>query len=114
MIRKPAQLAGLRFQNHPETGISLDAVLQDDAVSDPTALPLLEFALTELWNQRSPDGLLTFEALRENGPDDWRYRGARRESNRADVDGHSGAHPSTLRALSNCFRTPNLSLPLPR
>jgi tetratricopeptide (TPR) repeat protein len=67
MIRKPAQLAGLRFENHPETGVPLDAVLQDDAVSDPTALPLLEFALTELWNQRSADGLLTFDAYERMG-----------------------------------------------
>ena len=67
MIRKPAQMAGLRFENHPETGVALDAVLQDDAVSDPTALPLLEFALTELWNQRNPDGLLTFDAYERMG-----------------------------------------------
>jgi hypothetical protein len=67
MIRKPAQLAGLRFQSHPETGVPLDAVLQDDATSDPTALALLEFALTELWNQRTADGLLTFDAYERMG-----------------------------------------------
>lgn len=67
MIYKPAQLAGLRFEKHPQTGVSLDAVLQDDAVTDPTALPLLEFALTELWYQRSPSGMLTFDAYERMG-----------------------------------------------
>jgi hypothetical protein len=67
MIRKPAQLAGLRFESHPETDFPLDGVLQDDAISDPTALPLLEFALTELWNQRTADGLLTFDAYERMG-----------------------------------------------
>ena len=67
MIHKPAQLAGLRFERHRETGQSLDAVLQDDAISDPTALPLLEFALHELWTQRTASGLLTFSAYERMG-----------------------------------------------
>jgi hypothetical protein len=67
MIYKPAQLAGLRFEKNTETGTSLDAVLQDDAVSDPTALPLLEFALTELWTQRNAAGVLTFDAYERMG-----------------------------------------------
>jgi tetratricopeptide (TPR) repeat protein len=67
MIRKPAQLAGLRFERHSDTGASLDDVLQDDAISDPTALPLLEFALQELWTQRTAGGLLTFSAYERMG-----------------------------------------------
>jgi hypothetical protein len=99
MIRKPAQLAGLRFENHPETGVALDAVLQDDAVSDPTALPLLEFALTELWNQRSADGLLTFDAYERMG----RMTGAiaeRAEGLIATMSAATQSHLApTLRAL---------------
>ena len=105
MIRKPAQLAGLRFQKHPETGIALDAVLQDDAVSDPTALPLLEFALTELWNQRSPEGLLTFDAYERMG----RMTGAiaeRAEGLIASLSLGSQQHLApTLRALITVGRT---------
>ena len=67
MIRNPARLAGLRFQKHAETGEGLDAVLQNDAVSDPTSLALLEFTLDELWEQRSASGLLTFEAYQRMG-----------------------------------------------
>src|SRR5262249_11251139 len=105
IIRKPAQLAGLRFQKHPETGIALDAVLQDDAVYDPTALPLLEFALTELWNQRSPEGLLTFDAYERMG----RMTGAiaeRAEGLIASLSLGSQQHLApTLRALITVGRT---------
>ena len=104
IICKPAQLAGLRFQKHPETGVGLDAVLQDDAVSDPTALPLLEFALSELWNQRSADGLLTFEAYERMG----RITGAiaeRAEGMIATLSPGSQPHlAATLRALITVAR----------
>src|SRR5262249_25541185 len=55
------------FQKHPETGEGLDAVLQNDAVSDPTSLALLEFTLDELWEQRSGSGLLSFDAYQRIG-----------------------------------------------
>jgi tetratricopeptide (TPR) repeat protein len=104
IICKPAQLAGLRFQKHPETGVGLDAVLQDDAVSDPTALALLEFALSELWNQRSADGLLTFEAYERMG----RITGAiaeRAEGMIATLSPDSQPHlAATLRALITVAR----------
>jgi hypothetical protein len=104
IICKPAQLAGLRFQKHPETGVGLDAVLQDDAVSDPTALPLLEFALSELWNQRSADGLLTFEAYERMG----RITGAiaeRAEGMIATLSPGSQPHlAATIRALITVAR----------
>jgi hypothetical protein len=104
MIHRPAQLAGLRFEKHPETGVSLDAILQDDATSDPTALPLLEFALTELWNQRTKAGLLTIESYERMG----RMTGAiaeRAETLIATLSTGTQAHLApTLRALVTVAR----------
>ncbi len=66
MIRQPAALAGLRFEQDDVKG-NLDDVLRDAAVTDPSALPLLEFALDELYQQRSKDGLLTHKAYESLG-----------------------------------------------
>ncbi|MBT0958574.1 hypothetical protein IV417_14385 [Alphaproteobacteria bacterium KMM 3653] len=66
IIRQPAMRAGLGFEEHPETGARLDDELRDVAVSEPDSLPLLEFTLEELYQNRSPQGLLTwahYEAL---------------------------------------------------
>jgi WD40 repeat protein len=49
MIRKPAQAAGLWFEAHPESGLSLDVLVADDAAAAPGALPLLSFTLDELY-----------------------------------------------------------------
>ena len=49
IIRKPALAAGLIFEAHPRTGLSLDAVLAMDAANSPGVLPLLSFALDELY-----------------------------------------------------------------
>jgi WD40 repeat protein len=51
MIRKPAQAAGLSFESHPKTGIALDAMLAEDAVSEAGVLPLLSFTLDALYAQ---------------------------------------------------------------
>ena len=51
MIRKPAQAAGLTFQTHPQSGLGLDTVLAEDAASEPGVLPLLSFALDELYSE---------------------------------------------------------------
>ncbi len=65
MIRRPAQMAGLLFERRPEADEGLDDVLRDAATADPAALPLLQFALEQLWDRR--DGALLrfadFEAL---------------------------------------------------
>ena len=63
MIRLPAQAAGLRFEMSPDLG-ALDEVLADQVKNEPQLLPLLEFALDELYQQRTADGLITFEAYR--------------------------------------------------
>ena len=64
MIRQPALAAGLRFENDAQTQEGLDEVLADQVKAEPRLLPLLEFALDELYKQRTADGLLTFQAYR--------------------------------------------------
>lgn len=59
-IVEPARRVGLRF----EPGLA--ARILDDVGEEPGNLPLLEFALTELW-ARQRDGLLTHAAYEEIG-----------------------------------------------
>src|SRR5262249_52565207 len=68
MIRKPAKAAGLSFEVHPQTGLSLDSMIAQDAAAEPDALPLLSFTLDELYKDAKArgDGVLThasYEAL---------------------------------------------------
>ena len=60
IIGRPAQLAGLHFEENPATGETLDQRILADIGNNPEALPLVEFALTQLWENRAPDGKLTF------------------------------------------------------
>jgi tRNA A-37 threonylcarbamoyl transferase component Bud32 len=62
MIRLPARAAGLRFEQDQATQAGLDEVLRDAALDQAGQLPLLEFALEELYRQRTPDGELTHAA----------------------------------------------------
>lgn len=68
MIRLPAQLAGLSFEEDEQEG-PLEEVLKESAASDPGALPLMQFALDEIYkrSQAAETGLLTFAAYRELG-----------------------------------------------
>jgi tetratricopeptide (TPR) repeat protein len=54
MIQEPARAAGLIWEKRD--GISLDQALLRDAAANPEGLPLLEYTLTELYEQR--DGRL--------------------------------------------------------
>ena len=67
MIRQPARAAGLRFEEDPASKVGLDDVLQDTATGHAGNLPLLEFALEELYRQRTPEGLFTHAAYKEMG-----------------------------------------------
>lgn len=67
IIRLPAAAAGLRFDTRVDGGEGLDEVLRDEASRSPEALPLLEFALEELYKRRASDGTLTFAAYRDIG-----------------------------------------------
>lgn len=66
IIRQPAREAGLVFDQRAEDGY-LNGVILAAAVRDPSALPLLEFLLDQLWQRRRPDGTLTFDAYEELG-----------------------------------------------
>ncbi len=67
MIRSPAWAAGLRFEEDPKTKEHLDDTLRDAASTDAKVLPLLEFALEELYERRTAGGVLTHQAYRELG-----------------------------------------------
>jgi len=67
IIRLPAAAAGLRFETRVDGGEGLDEVLRDEAARSPEALPLLEFALEELYLRRASDGTLTFAAYHDIG-----------------------------------------------
>lgn len=67
IIRAPAMLAGLRFEEDPQTQARLDDVLRDAASAQPDALPLLQHTLQSLYERRGEDGTLRFDAYRAIG-----------------------------------------------
>ncbi|MCL1531929.1 winged helix-turn-helix domain-containing protein [Xanthomonas nasturtii] len=67
IIRVPAAMAGLRFEEDRNGAGRLDDVLRDATTHQPDALPLLQHLLHALHAQRSDDGLLTFAAYRALG-----------------------------------------------
>ncbi|MEQ8044475.1 winged helix-turn-helix domain-containing protein [Xanthomonas hortorum] len=67
IIRVPAAMAGLRFEEDRDSASRLDDVLRDATARQPDALPLLQHLLHALHAQRSDDGLLTFAAYRALG-----------------------------------------------
>lgn len=67
IIRKPGILAGLTFEEDPQTLAHLDDVLRDAALAQPDALPLLQHTLQALYERRSEKNELTFAAYRGIG-----------------------------------------------
>ncbi|MEP2774993.1 MAG: WD40 repeat domain-containing protein [Luteolibacter sp.] len=67
MIRQPASIAGLTFEENPVSGENLDELLRDEALKDPAALPLLSYTLEQLYEQRTEEDLLTLQAYRDLG-----------------------------------------------
>src|SRR6185369_7492992 len=67
MIRRPALMAGLRFERRGDPEEGLDDVLRDAASGHPTVLPLLEFTLDELWRRSANSGTLKFSDYEELG-----------------------------------------------
>jgi WD40 repeat protein len=104
MIGDPARAAGLRFEEKT-TGERLDHVLQETALRDPQALPLLEFTLAQLYELCSRDKatdesvVLTFAAYDQLGG----MEGAlarRADEEYAKLPGHvQAALPAVFRAL---------------
>jgi WD40 repeat protein len=60
-IIRPAELVGSGFEP------GLVDTLVEQTVSQPGALPLLEYTLLELWKERQPDGTLTWDAFKAIG-----------------------------------------------
>tara|TARA_B100002003_G_scaffold251621_1_gene296303 strand:+ start:1359 stop:4274 length:2916 start_codon:yes stop_codon:yes gene_type:complete len=67
MIRNPAIAAGLSFEHDKQNEVHLDEVLLEAAVKNPDALPLLEYTLDLLYEQRSADNVLLLSAYRKMG-----------------------------------------------
>lgn len=67
MVRLPARAAGLSFGVDPATQRRLDDLLCDAAAASPDALPLLQYTLEQLYQQRSPHGELSFAAYQALG-----------------------------------------------
>ncbi|MDM7861360.1 AAA family ATPase [Alteromonas sp. ASW11-36] len=88
IIQGPAKAAGLTF-DVDEKGEGLDEILLDEAENSPESLPLLEFALEQLYLHRDKDNKqLSFAAYREMGG----LAGAisqKAESTYAAIDDHS-------------------------
>ncbi|MGI2260253.1 winged helix-turn-helix domain-containing protein [Shewanella sp. GXUN23E] len=66
MIRLPAQAAGLQWEICPQTGLSLDELLVEEAVSSPDVLPMLQYTLQTLYLGRK-DKLLQLSRYRQLG-----------------------------------------------
>lgn len=67
IIQQPTIEAGLRFETDETRGLTLAQDVEKDAAESAGALPLLEFALDELWRNRTEHGELTFAAYRQIG-----------------------------------------------
>lgn len=67
IIRKPAALAGVEFEEHPTTQVFLDDQLCRKSIDQPDALPLLQHALHSLYERCGKTGLLTYAAFEEIG-----------------------------------------------
>src|SRR5262245_27852732 len=66
IIREPARVVGLRYEESADQG-RLDDVLQEAAAADPRSLPLLQFVLDALYEAGRDRRLLTFAAYRALG-----------------------------------------------
>ncbi|RWF97979.1 MAG: hypothetical protein EOQ54_32360, partial [Mesorhizobium sp.] len=99
MIREPAVVAGLRFEESAELG-RLDDVLQAAAAADPGSLPLLEFVLDALYEASRDRRVLTFAHYRALGGLEGAI--ARRADEVVDLLAPEiqDALPSVLRALT--------------
>lgn len=67
IVREPAAMAGLSFEQDPASKLSLDDILIERTEKTPNSLPLLQFTLEQLYLMRSHDGMLTLNAFRKLG-----------------------------------------------
>ena len=98
IVRKPAEAAGLGFGRDAETGRTLDEQLLADA-DRPDMLPLVQFALQELFDRREvKDGetVLSFAAYRELGGLDGAIDKRAESGDRAARRGRAGGSPAPV------------------
>lgn len=67
MIRLPAKAANLSWTNEPNSTTSLDEILCHEAVDHPDALPMLQYTLQELYEQRSTNNEMQYSVYRQLG-----------------------------------------------
>lgn len=67
LITEPAWLAGIQFEENQKTGERLSQSILNDALQHPDALPLLQYTLRELYENRTQDGILTFNMYESLG-----------------------------------------------
>lgn len=67
IVRSAAAAAGLRFERDSASGSTLDETLIEASATNPAALPLLEFALDELYRRRTHGGMLSLAAYHDFG-----------------------------------------------
>lgn len=67
IILRPVEAAGLEYETDIRTGRRLDEELRRAAGDNPGALPLLEYLLERLWQERAAGGRLTFDAYTRLG-----------------------------------------------
>ncbi|WP_218511606.1 AAA family ATPase [Variovorax sp. dw_308] len=100
IVRQPAREAGLRFEFDRARGLGLDDELCQAAARAPSALPLLEFTLDQLWQRRTERDELTFAAYDEMGGLEGAL-GRRAEEEFAQLPAEvQSALPQVLRALA--------------
>jgi hypothetical protein len=66
IVEEPAKKAGLKWETN-EQGISLNKTIIHDINKGVNDLPLIEFALSELYNLRNENNILTFKAYEDIG-----------------------------------------------
>ena len=67
IITRPAAMAGLRFELRSPGGEPLDQHIFNAVLGVEAGLPLLEYTLEELYERRTPEGWLTYQAYDETG-----------------------------------------------
>jgi WD40 repeat protein len=97
MIREPAQAAGLEWET--KDGVSLDQAVLREAIANPESLPLLEYALDQLYEHQE-GGRLTFAAYERLGG----LKGAISQSAEAVLTAQQNlapAFPKLMRSLAS-------------
>jgi tetratricopeptide (TPR) repeat protein len=97
MIRQPVALAGLRFERDHTTDETLDDLIRDEAMREQT-VPLLEFTLRELYEQRDGHSL-TIESYRRLGGVEGALARRAEQTFSALTPAHQAALDPVLRAL---------------